>query len=162
MYIVIPKGFMPQQDTGQLRGGIRGDAISSYQLMKSKLIQVVELLQKDPAIATVVGTVGAGGGGPGGGGGGQCESEHFAQAAVAAQAECGPCHRKLRPQLNKITGVQTFLQAVQDYRRRRRRRSANAQYQYTLLGDDLTELRSWSSKLRNGAAKRAGSRGRRY
>jgi len=67
MYVVIPKGFLPQQDTGQLRGGIRGDAISSFQLMKSKLIQVVDLLQKDAAIATVVGTVGAGGGGPGGG-----------------------------------------------------------------------------------------------
>jgi multidrug efflux pump len=150
MYIVIPKGFMPQQDTGQLRGGIRGDAISSYQLMKSKLIQVTELLQKDPAIATVVGTVGAGGGGPGGGGGTASANLSISLKPLAERKlSADDVIARLRPQLNKITGVQTFLQAVQDIGGGGGGRSANAQYQYTLLGDDLTELRSWSSKLRN-------------
>jgi multidrug efflux pump len=149
MYIVIPKGFMPQQDTGQLRGGIRGDAISSYQLMKSKLIQVVELLQKDPAIATVVGTVGAGGGGPGGGGSASANLSISLKPLSQRKQNADEVIARLRPQLNKITGVQTFLQAVQDIGGGGGGRSANSQYQYTLLGDDLTELRSWSSKLRN-------------
>ena len=150
MYVVIPKGLMPQQDTGQLRGGIRGDAISSYQLMKSKLIQVTELLQKDPAIATVVGTVGAGGGGPGGGGGTASANLSISLKPLAERKlSADDVIARLRPQLNKITGVQTFLQAVQDIGGGGGGRSANAQYQYTLLGDDLTELRSWSSKLRN-------------
>src|SRR5258706_2211485 len=66
LYIVVPKGFLPQQDTGQLRGGIRGDAFSSFQLMKGKLKEVVDIIRADPAVATVAGSVGGGGGGPGG------------------------------------------------------------------------------------------------
>jgi multidrug efflux pump len=69
LYIVIPKGFFPQQDTGQLQGGIRGDATASFQLMKGKLQQVAAIIQHDPAVATVTGSVGGGGFGPGGGGG---------------------------------------------------------------------------------------------
>jgi multidrug efflux pump len=67
LYIVIPKGFFPQQDTGQLQGGIRGDASSSFQLMKRKLQEVAAIVQQDPAVSTVTGSVGAGGFGPGGG-----------------------------------------------------------------------------------------------
>ena len=69
LYYVIPKGFFPQQDTGQLQGGIRGDASASFQLMKGKLQQVAAIIQADPAVATVTGSYGAGGFGPGGGGG---------------------------------------------------------------------------------------------
>ena len=66
LYVVIPKGFFPQQDTGQLRGGIRGDAASSFQLMKSKLQEVAKIVQADPAVDTVTGSVGSGGFGPSG------------------------------------------------------------------------------------------------
>ena len=54
---------------------------------------------------------------------------------------------RLRPKLNHVAGVQTFLQAAQDFGGPGGR-SANSQYQYTLMGDDLTELRNWSQKLR--------------
>ena len=64
---MIPKGFFPQQDTGQLRGGIRGDAASSFQLMKGKLQEVAAIIQADPAVDTVTGSVGSGGFGPSGG-----------------------------------------------------------------------------------------------
>jgi multidrug efflux pump len=149
MYVVIPKGFMPQQDTGQLRGGIRGDATSSFQLMKSKLIQVVDLLQKDPAIASVVGTVGAGGGGPGGGGGSASANLSISLKPLSERKQTADqVIGRLRPQLNRITGVQTFLQAVQDIGGGGGGRGGNSQYQYTLLGDDLAELRTWSGKLR--------------
>src|SRR5262249_31393477 len=67
LYIVIPKGFFPQQDIGTIFGGIRGDADASFQLMKSKLQEVAAIIQKDPAVQSITGTVGAGGFGPGGG-----------------------------------------------------------------------------------------------
>jgi multidrug efflux pump len=66
LYVVVPKGFMPQQDTGQIQGGMRGDAFSSFQLMKSKLQQVAAIIQADPAIQAVTGSVGSAGFGPGG------------------------------------------------------------------------------------------------
>ena len=148
LYVVIPKGFFPQQDTGQLFGGIRGDASSSFQLMKGKLTQALAIVQKDPAVSTVVGFVGGGGGGPGGGGGGAA----FAQMIIALKpiAErrmtADQVIGRLRPQLARVGGVNAFLQSQQDIRTGGR--GANSQYQYTLFGDDLNELRIWSSKLR--------------
>jgi len=149
LYFVIPKGFFPQQDTGQIRGAVRGDADASFQLMKGKLQQVAAIIQKDPAVASVTGTVGGGGGfGPGSGGSGASASvtvtlKPLSQRDVSADGVIA----RLRPKLSSVTGVSTFLQAVQDFGGGGGR-SANSQYQYTLLGNDLTELRAWSQKLR--------------
>ena len=145
LYFVIPKGFFPQQDTGQLQGGIRGDASTSFQLMKRKLQEVAAIIQADPAVKTITGSVGGGGFGPSG---------NFASANVTIALKPLAERRisadriiaRLRPKLNNVQGVATFLQAVQDIRGGGR--SANSQYQWTLLGDDLTELQSWSQKLR--------------
>ncbi len=144
LYIIIPKGFFPQQDTGQLQGGIRGDASSSFPLMKRKLQEVAAIIQADPAVKTVTGSVGGGGFGPSAGANANVtialkslrEREVSADQVIA----------RLRPKLNRVTGVSAFLQSVQDVRGGGR--SANSQYQWTLLGDDLTELQSWSQKLR--------------
>jgi multidrug efflux pump len=145
LYIVIPKGFFPQQDTGQLQGGIRGDASSSFQLMKRKLQEVARIIQDDPAVATVTGSVGAGGFGP-------SSSGPRANVTIALKplavrhVSADRIIARLRPQLARVQGVSVFLQAVQDIGGGGR--SANSQYQYTLLGDDLGELRTWSQKLR--------------
>jgi multidrug efflux pump len=147
LYIVIPKGFFPQQDTGQLQGGIRGDAQSSFQFMKRKLQEVAALIQADPAVNTVTGSVGGGGFGPFGGGGASANVTIALKPLAVRGISADQIIARLRPKLNKITGVATFLQAVQDIGGGGGR-SANAQYQYTLLGDDLTELRLWSQKLR--------------
>jgi multidrug efflux pump len=145
LYIAVPKGFMPQQDTGQIWGGMRGDAFSSFQLMKSKLQQVAAIIQHDPAVDAVTGSVGSGGFGPGG------------SASASVSVTLKPRNQRdvtadqiiarLRPQLNQVTGVATFMQAAQDLGGPGGR-SGNSQYQYTLLGDDLTELRTWSVNLR--------------
>ena len=149
LYIVIPKGFFPQQDTGQLRGNIRGDVTSSFQLMKGKLQQVVAIIQHDPAVATVVGSVGGGGFGPFGGGGGASASLNISlKPRSTGRIPADRVIARLRPQLARVTGANTFLMAVQDFGGGGGR-SANSQYQYTLLGDDLTELRAWSEKLRH-------------
>jgi multidrug efflux pump len=144
LYVVIPKGFFPQQDTGQLQGGIRGDAQSSFQFMKRKLQQVAAIVQADPAVNTVTGSVGSGGFGPGGGASANVTIalKPLRERRISADQIIA----RLRPKLNGVTGVSTFLQSVQDIRGGGR--SANAQYQWTLLGDDLTELQTWSQKLR--------------
>jgi multidrug efflux pump len=144
LYVVIPKGFFPQQDTGQLQGGIRGDASSSFQFMKRKLQEVAAIIQADPAVNTLTGSVGGGGFGPSSGASANVTIalKPLAERRVSADAVIA----RLRPKLNKVTGVATYLQSVQDIRGGGR--SANAQYQWTLLGDDLSELQTWSQKLR--------------
>ena len=146
LYIVIPKGFFPQQDTGQLQGGIRGDASSSFQFMKRKLQEVAALIKADPAVDTVTGSVGGGGFGPSGGGGANANLTIALKPLAERRVSADRIIARLRPELNKVAGVATFLQAVQDIHGGGR--SANSQYQWTLLGDDLTELKSWSRKLR--------------
>ena len=145
LYVVIPKGFFPQQDTGQLQGGIRGDAQSSFQLMKRKLQEVAAIIQADPAVNTVTGSVGGGGFGPSGG-----SPNANVTVALKPLAErrisADQIIARLRPKLRKVPGVSAYVQAVQDIRGGGR--AANAQYQWTLLGDDLTELQGWSQKLR--------------
>ncbi|MEO7208669.1 MAG: efflux RND transporter permease subunit [Steroidobacteraceae bacterium] len=148
LYFVIPKGLFPQQDTGQLRGFIRGDAASSFQLMKGKLQEVAAIIQADPAVGTVTGSVGSGGFGS--------SSGPSANVTVALKPlkvrriSADHVIARLRPKLARVAGVNTFLQAIQDFGGGGGGggRSGNSQYQFTLLGDDLTELRTWSQKLR--------------
>ena len=149
LYIAVPKGFMPQQDTGQIQGGLRGDAFTSFQLMKAKLQEVATLIQNDPGVAAVTGSVGGGGGfGPGSGSGATASvSVTLKPLSQRRDASADEIINRLRPKLNQVAGVAVFLQAVQDLGGGGGR-SGNAQYQYTLLGDDLTELRDWSVKLR--------------
>jgi multidrug efflux pump len=148
LYIVIPKGFFPQQDTGQLQGGIRGDASSSFQLMKAKLQEVAKIVQADPAVATVTGSVGGGGFGPNSGGP-RANLTIALKPLSERRISADRIIERLRPKLARVEGVASYLQAIQDIGGGGGGRSANAQYQYTLLGDDLAEVRAWSQKLRN-------------
>jgi multidrug efflux pump len=147
LYVVIPKGFFPQEDTGQLWGGVRGDAAGSFQLMRDKLKEVTRLIEADPAIESVVGTVGGGGGPFGGGGTSFAQMNITLKPLSTGRAPADRILERLRPQLARVTGVRTFLQSVQDFGGPGGR-SGNAQYQYTLLGDNLSELRQWSDRLR--------------
>jgi len=147
LFVVIPKGFLPQQDTGQLQGGLRGDAATSFQLMKAKLQEAAAIVQQDPSVARVTGSVGSGGFGPFGGGGASGNLTVTLKPLTERSDSADQIVARLRPQLAKLSGVSTFLQAVQDFGGGGGR-SANAQYQYTLLGDDLAQLRTWSQKLR--------------
>jgi multidrug efflux pump len=149
MAFVIPKGLFPQQDTGQLQGGIRADAGASFQSLKPKLSQVVQIIQNDPAVASVAGSIGSGGGGggPGSGGGASASVTVALKPIKQRNVSADGVIARLRRPLSKVAGVSIFLQAVQDLRGGGGR-SASSQYQYTLLGDDLSELRDWSRKLR--------------
>jgi multidrug efflux pump len=65
LYIIIPKGFFPQQDTGRLNGGIQADQAISFQSMSKKLVQFMNIVKADPAVDTVVGFTGGGSAGGG-------------------------------------------------------------------------------------------------
>ncbi|HEY3785087.1 MAG TPA: efflux RND transporter permease subunit [Steroidobacteraceae bacterium] len=145
LYVVVPKGFFPQQDTGQLRGGIRGDADVSFQLMKTKLQEVTRIVQADPAVSKITGSVGSGGFRPSSGATASIyiTLKPLSERRISADGVIA----RLRPRLAHVQGVVTYLQSIQDIGGGGGR-SANSEYQYTLMGDDLTELRDWSEKLR--------------
>jgi len=138
LYVTIPKGFFPQQDTGRLVGSIQADQAISFQLMSQKLSRFIDIVKSDPAVETAVGFTG----------GGQTNSG-FMFVTLKPQAERGisadQVIGRLRPQLAEVPGATLFLQAVQDIHVGGRQ--SNAQYQYTLQGDSFQQLNEWAPKL---------------
>ncbi|MBX3658086.1 MAG: efflux RND transporter permease subunit [Ramlibacter sp.] len=138
LFTHVPKGFFPQQDTGQISGGMRADQSISFQAMQDKLRQLVDIIRADPAVDTVVGFTG--GSRPGGGFmfinlKPASERTDKGQAVIA----------RLRPQLAAVTGISLFLNPVQDLRMGGR--SSNSTYQYTLKSDNVADLRLWATRL---------------
>jgi multidrug efflux pump len=138
LFAAAPKGFFPQQDTGQLQGGLRADQSISTQAMGEKLRQVVDIIRRDPAVATVVGFTG---GGRAGGGFMFATLKPASERTEKGQAVIA----RLRPQLARVTGLQVFLNPVQDVRAGGRQ--SNSTYQYTLKSDSLPTLRRWATRL---------------
>jgi len=138
LFIMIPKGFFPQQDTGQIQGGLRADQSISFQAMQEKLRQLVNIIRNDPAVDTVVGFTG---GGRAGGGFLFVNLKRGADRTEKGQAVIA----RLRPQLATVTGVSLFLNPVQDLRMGGRQSSST--YQYTLKSDNIADLRSWATRL---------------
>ena len=140
LFIKVPKGFFPQQDTGQINGGLRADQSISFQALQGKLKELVDIIRADPAVDTVVGFTG---GGRAGGGFMFVNLKPLAQRpdAVGGQAVIA----RLRPQLARVTGVSLFLNTVQDLRGGGR--ASNSTYQYTLKSDNVADLRKWATRL---------------
>ncbi|MDE2306337.1 MAG: efflux RND transporter permease subunit [Gammaproteobacteria bacterium] len=145
LYVAIPKGFFPQQDTGQLRGAIRGPPTASFAYMKRKLDEVAAIVEHDRAVEHVAGAVGGFGFGPSGG-----PLATFSITLKPLSSGRAPAQTvidRLRPRFARITGASVYLQSAQDIGGGGGR-SANSQYQYTLLGDDLSQLQLWTARLR--------------
>jgi multidrug efflux pump len=138
LYLVIPKGFFPQQDTGRLTGRIQADQSTSFQLMRGKLRQFVDVVREDPAVDAVVGFTG---GGQTNGGSVFVSLKPRAERGVSVDQVMA----HLRGKLARVPGATLFLQAVQDIRVGGRQ--SNALYQYTLQGDSLDDLRTWTPRL---------------
>ena len=138
LYAAAPKGFFPQQDTGQINGFLRADRSISFQAMQSKLKQLVDILRADPAVDTVVGFTG---GSRAGGGFMFINLKPAAQRTERGQAVIA----RLRPQLARVTGVSLFLNPVQDLRGGGRQSSST--YQYTLKSDNAADLSRWALRL---------------
>jgi multidrug efflux pump len=148
LYIIIPKGFFPQQDTGRLNGGIQADQAISFQSMSKKLVQFMQLVKQDPAVDTVVGFTGGGSAG-----GSQTNSGSIFVALkpkAVRKISADAVIARLRPMLNQVAGARLFLQSVQDIRVGGRQ--SNAQYQYTLQADSVADLYKWAPKLSDALA----------
>ncbi len=143
LYVIIPKGFFPQQDTGRLIGSIQADQGISFQAMRQKLSDFVAIIQSDPDIDSVTGFTG----------GGQRNGGFMfisLKPRSERKASADEVIARLRVKLNKEPGASLFLVAVQDIRVGGRQ--SNAQYQFTLQADDLNELRTWSPRLQRALA----------
>ena len=138
LFISIPKGFFPQQDTGRIIGGIQADQSISFQLMKQKLAQFMAIIQADPAVESVVGFTG-----------GRQTNSGFTFIALKPLSSGRPSAdqviARLRGKLAHVPGGRLFMVPVQDIHIGGRQ--SNAQYQFTLQADSSAELYEWGPKL---------------
>jgi multidrug efflux pump len=141
LYVAVPKGFFPQQDTGRMSGALQADQDTSFQAMRRRLAQMVDIVEKDPAIDSVSAFIG-----------GQAVNTGRMFVGLKPVGERGKGNPtadqvigRLRPKLAKVAGVSLFLQPVQDLRIGGR--ASNAQYQYTLQGDNTDELLQWAPRV---------------
>ncbi len=142
LFIIIPKGFFPEQDTGRLSGTIQAEQDISFQAMTDKFTKVVEIIRSDPEVDYVAAFTGGGGGGTTTNTGRMFITlKPFEQRKATA----GQVITRLRRNLAQIPGAPTYFQPVQDLRIGGR--IGAALYQYTLQGDNLTELNTWAPRI---------------
>jgi len=136
LYIIIPKGFFPQQDTGRLMGQVIADQDISAQAMNHLLTQFTTIVEKDPSVDNIIAFAG--------GGAGATNSARMFIALKPLNERQGTADQiigRLRGKLSHVAGATLLLQSVQDLRTGGR--SSAAQYQYTLQGDNLDDLNKY-------------------
>ncbi len=140
LFIVIPKGFFPQQDTGRMMGLIQADQDISFSAMSQKMKALTSIVQQDPAVDHIIAFTG-------GGGGGLNTARMFVQLKpieerkIAVDGVIG----RLRGKLAVIPGATLYLQAIQDLSVGGR--LTGSQYQYTIQADSVTDLNHWAPLL---------------
>ena len=139
LYIQVPKGFFPSEDTGVLVGGVQADQSISFQLMSQKMKDFMKIVKSDPAVQNVAGFTG---GGQRNGGFMFVALKPLAERGVSADGVIS----RMRVKLGQVAGAQLFLQPAQDIRVGGRQSSST--YQYTLQSDSLDDLRAWGDKIR--------------
>jgi multidrug efflux pump len=142
LIVIIPKGFFPQQDTGSIMGSVRGPQDASFQVMNNSVMQLVNVIKSDPAVAEVIAHTGGGGATNGG-------FVYIALKPLEVRKDTAPVIiNRLRPKLNRLPVASAFLQAAQDLRIGGR--SSNALYQYTIQSDNVNDLALWGPILLTG------------
>ncbi len=138
LFVVVPKGFFPEQDNGLIIGNITADQSISFAAMKHKLLQLQTIIQHEPGVASVAGFTG-----------GHATNSGFLFITLKPlsqrHASAAQIVARLRGPLSKIAGAQTFLVPAQDLRVGAR--SSNAEYQYTLQSDNTNLLYAWVPKI---------------
>jgi multidrug efflux pump len=142
LFIVVPKGFFPPQDTGRLFGWLAADQSISFQAISAKLQQFMTIVQQDPAVENVVGFTGPG---SGWGGSSNTGSLYVSLKPLSERVSVDQVIERLRPKLADVPGGRLSLSAVQDLSAGGRQSSA--QYQYTLQSDNVDDLYTWTPKL---------------
>jgi multidrug efflux pump len=141
LYINIPKGFFPQQDTGALIGSIQADQRSSFQAVQQLLRQFVTLVHEDPAVANVVGITG----GPFGGATNTARMFVSLKPLAERKISADQVIARLRRKAAAVPGARLFMQVSQELRMGGRQ--TGAQYQFTLQGDTIHELKEWAPRV---------------
>ena len=146
LFIRVPKGFFPQQDTGRLGGQILADQDSSFQAMDQTLLPLVKIVAADPAVSTVIGFTGGGGGG-GGGASTLNQARMFVALKPLDERKITADYimQRLRPKLARVPGATLYLQASQDLRIGGR--NSAALYQFTMRGDNLPDLIAYAPRM---------------
>jgi multidrug efflux pump len=145
LYVKVPKGFFPQQDTGQLMGFVRADQGTSFRAMGPKLEYFRKVVLSDPAVESMVGYSG--------GRGGSNSSFMMIQLKPITQRKenVDQVIARLRMRLSNIAGAQMFMVPNQDIRIGGR--SSRSSYQYTLMASELSALREWMPKVQQALVK---------
>jgi multidrug efflux pump len=143
LFVIVPKGFFPQQDAGRLNGNFMGDQSISFQAMQDKILRLAKVVQADPAVEAVQAFSGGGGGTTTTSGRSFITLKPLEQRHESADQIIA----RLRPKLTSVPGVTLYLQASQDLRVGGRQSAA--QYQYTIQSDNLDELKHWAPILLN-------------
>jgi len=142
LFIAVPKGFMPQQDTGRLSGFIRADQSLSFQAMREKMTHFVSIIRADPAVERVTEFTS----------GGNTGSMYISLKPRDQRRDSAEqVIARLRHRLDSEPGATIFLHAVQDIRAGGR--SGGAQYQYTLQSSELRELNTWVPRIKEALEK---------
>ena len=142
MYGLVPKGFMPQQDTGIIKGSTVADPNVSFQTMVDLQRQVADVVLADPAVATVASEVGVASG---------WDSINRGDLTIglkprqARGISSDDVINRLRAKLGRVDGIQSFLFSAQDLRGGGRQ--GGSQYQYALVTQDLGTMRYWAQAL---------------
>ena len=144
LYVKIPKGFFPQQDTGRLQGNVQGQQHISYQSLVDKVKWFEEQVRNDPAVEVVNVTVGSNAGGRGGGNNANMniQLKDFEQRGRITSDQV---ITRIRQKTQGMPGAVLYLQNSQDIHVGGRQ--ANAQYQYTLQTQDLDLLAQWGPRV---------------
>jgi multidrug efflux pump len=145
LFMIVPKGFFPQQDTGRMGGRTMAAQDISFNAMSVKQKTLAQMVLDDPAIRSVTAFVG--GGGPGGG------SNNVGNMFIAlkpleerpGRVTADEVVNRLRRKLTSVPGATLFLQVQQDIQIGGR--GSAAQYQYTLSDEDMNELNEWAPRL---------------
>jgi len=140
LYMVVPKGFFPQQDTGRLSGQALSSEDTSFQTMRQKLVQFIDIVRSDPAVAVVTGNIGARSN--------QAAFNVTLKPLSERKASADQVINRLRPRLARVPGATLTLQAVQDVQIGGR--LGAAQFQYTLQADNFKELLEWAPRVLQG------------
>lgn len=145
LYVIVPKGFFPQQESPLIFAGVRADQSVSFLSMQDKLTQVVTIIKKDRAVQSVVGFTG----------GSRAGGAFMLIALKPVEKRPGQPStvviQRLQRALQPVEGIRLFLSPVQDLRAGGR--SGNATYQYTLMADSTANLKIWAQKLNDAMAK---------
>jgi multidrug efflux pump len=136
LYIIVPKGFFPQQDTGRVMGGLQAEQDIAFPALREKLTQFVDIIKSDPAVDNVVAFAGSGNTARG-----FITLKPLEQRKITSDQVIA----RLRPKMAKVPGATMFLQSAQDLQIGGR--MANAQFQYTLQDENINELTEWAPKM---------------